>query len=331
MARVLVTGAEGFIGSHLVEELVSRDHDVTAMVQYNSFNSTGWLDTLPDKTKDRVSVRAGDIRDAGLVREIVDGHDRVVHLAALIAIPYSYAAPASYIETNVLGTLNVLEASRAMGVERVVHTSTSEVYGTAQYVPIDERHPLVGQSPYSASKIGSDQVAHSFWSSFGLPVVTVRPFNAYGPRQSQRAFIPSVIVQLVGEVSEIRLGSLRPTRDLTFVSDTAKGFADVLESDAGAGEVFNMGSGFEVSMQLVFDVLCDISGQNPAITLDRERVRPAASEVERLWSESSKITEVFGWEPDHGGLEGLSRGLETTYHWFKSSAGDGYSPQSYVV
>ena len=331
MARVLVTGAEGFIGSHLVEELVSRDHDVTAMVQYNSFNSNGWLDFLPDFTKERVAIRPGDIRDAGLVREIVDGHDRVVHLAALIAIPYSYAAPASYIETNVLGTLNVLEASRAVGVERVVHTSTSEVYGTAQYVPIDERHPLAGQSPYAASKIGADQLAHSFWSSFGLPLVTVRPFNAYGPRQSQRAFIPSVIVQLVGNVSEIRLGSLEPTRDLTFVADTANGFADVLESDAGVGEVFNMGSGFEVSMQRVFDVLCDISGQNPSLTVDTERVRPAASEVERLWSESSKIAEVFGWEPDHGGLEGLHRGLETTYQWFKRSSGDGYSPQSYVV
>ena len=331
MARVLVTGAEGFIGSHLVEELVSRDHHVTAMVQYNSFNSNGWLDSLPNSFRERAHIRAGDIRDAGLVREIVDGHDRVVHLAALIAIPYSYEAPASYIETNVLGTLNVLEASRAVGVERVVHTSTSEVYGTAQYVPIDERHPLAGQSPYSASKIGADQIAHSFWSSFGLPLVTVRPFNAYGPRQSQRAFIPSVIVQLLGAASEVSLGYLEPTRDLTFVADTVKGFADVLESDAGVGEVFNLGSGFEVSMRGVFDVLCDISGQNPTLTVDPERVRPPASEVERLWSDSSKIAEVFGWEPGYGSLEGLRRGLETTYQWFKSSSGDGYSSQSYVV
>ena len=331
MARVLVTGSDGFIGSHVVEELVSRGHVVTAMVQYNSFNSNGWLDALSDSSKERVAVRAGDIRDAGLVREIVDGHDRVVHLAALIAIPYSYVSPASYIETNVLGTLNVLQASRAMGVERVVHTSTSEVYGTAQHVPIDESHPLVGQSPYSASKIGADQIAHSFWSSFDLPLVTVRPFNAYGPRQSQRAFIPSVIVQLLGDVSEIRVGSLEPTRDLTFVADTAKGFADVLESDAGAGEVFNMGSGFEVSMRHVFDVLGEISGRNPTVTLDKQRVRPAVSEVERLWSDSSKIAHVFGWEPSHGSLEGLQKGLEITYQWFKSASGTGYNPRSYVV
>lgn len=331
MSRVLVTGAEGFIGSHLVEELVTRGHEVTAMVQYNSFNSQGWLDAVSDAIKGNLSVQAGDIRDGGNVRQLVEGHQRVIHLAALIAIPYSYAAPTSYVETNVLGTLNVLEASRAAGVERVVHTSTSEVYGTAQYVPIDEQHPLIGQSPYSASKIGADQLAHSFWASFSLPVVTVRPFNAYGPRQSQRAFIPSVIVQLLGGAPELQLGSLEPTRDLTYVADTARGFADVIESDDGVGETFNMGSGYEVSMRHVFDTLCDIAGRNPSVVTDAERLRPGASEVKRLWSNSSKMTDVFGWSPAHPGEDGLRRGLEATYEWFKSSPSGGYSPTRYVV
>ena len=332
MERVFITGAEGFIGSHLVEEVVSRGHGVTALAQYNSFNSRGWLDLLPPATQAKITVIAGDIRDAGFLREAVKGHTRAAHLAALIAIPYSYVAPASYLETNAMGTLNVLEACKVNGIERLIQTSTSEVYGTAQYVPIDEKHPLVGQSPYSASKIAADQIAFSYWSSFGLPVTTIRPFNTYGPRQSQRAFIPSVMVQLLAGESELRLGSLAPTRDLTFVKDTARGFADVLESDKGVGETFNMGSGFEVSMAEVVEMIGEISGQNPTVTLDQDRIRPAASEVERLWSDSSKMVETFGWKPDFGGKDGLHRGLEATYAWLKDNHKlSGYDSSQYVV
>ena len=330
--KIFVTGAEGFIGSHLVEELVARDIPVTALAQYNSFNSQGWLGSLGPRALKEVVVVSGDIRDPGFIRHAIAGHDRVAHLAALIAIPYSYSAPASYVETNALGTLNVLEACKVNDVERVVHTSTSEVYGTAQYVPIDEKHPLVGQSPYSASKIAADQIAISYWSSFSVPVTTIRPFNTYGPRQSQRAFIPSVMVQLLAGATELRLGSLDPTRDLTFVHDTARGFADALESDGGLGEVFNMGSGFEISMRDVVAMACEISGQSPDITVDRERIRPADSEVERLWSDSSKMLDTFGWQPRVSGREGLYEGLEATYRWLKDNHGRAdYDASKYVV
>ena len=332
MARVFITGAEGFLGSHLLEAVLSRGHEVTALAQYNSFSSRGWLDSLPPAAQAKITVLAGDIRDAGFLRDSVKGHTRVAHLAALIAIPYSYLAPASYLETNAMGTLNVLEACRVNGVERIIQTSTSEVYGTAQYVPIDEKHPLAGQSPYSASKIAADQIAFSYWSSFGLPVTTIRPFNTYGPRQSQRAFIPSVMVQLLAGQSELKLGSLAPTRDLTFVKDTARGFADVLESDKGVGETFNMGSGFEVSMAEVVEMVCEISGQNPTVSLDHDRIRPAASEVERLWSDSSKMAATFGWKPDFGGKDGLYRGLEATYAWLKDNHKlSDYDASQYVV
>lgn len=330
--RVFVTGADGFIGSHLVEELVNRNHRVTALVQYNSFNAQGWMGALSPEVRENLSVLVGDVRDAGFIGHAIAGHDRVAHLAALIAIPYSYLAPASYVETNALGTLNVLEACRNNDVERVIHTSTSEVYGTAQFVPIDEKHPLVGQSPYSASKIAADQIAFSYWSSFAIPVTTIRPFNTYGPRQSQRAFIPSVMVQLLTGASELRLGSLDPTRDLTFVHDTARGFADALESDDGLGQVFNMGSGFEVSMRDVVAMACEISGQTPEITIDSERFRPANSEVERLWSDSSKMLDTFGWQPRLGGREGLYQGLEATYQWFTNNHGRAdYDATRYVV
>lgn len=329
--KVFVSGAEGFIGSHLVEELVARGHRVTALAQYNSFNSIGWLASISEQAKGSVDIVLGDVRDDGFMQNAIAGHSHVAHLAALIAIPFSYTSPASYVQTNVEGTLNVLESCRRNGVERLIHTSTSEVYGTAQYVPIDEAHPVVGQSPYSASKIGADQLAHSYWSSFGVPVVTLRPFNTYGPRQSQRAFIPSVAVQLLAEVPRVSLGSLSPTRDLTFVSDTAKGFADVLLSDSGVGQTFNMGSGFEVSMRQVFDTLCEIAGFTPEVLLDPERVRPEASEVERLLSDSSKISETFGWEPKYGHQEGLLQGLEATYAWFAGKPFGGYSAMKYVV
>ena len=330
--KILITGAEGFIGSHLVEHAVERGHSVTALSHYNAFNSYGWLDKLPAATRSQLNVVSGDIRDPSFINALVPNHQRVAHLAALIAIPYSYAAPASYLETNVLGTLNVLEACKHHGVERILHTSTSEVYGTARYVPIDEEHLLVGQSPYSASKIAADQLAHSYWSSYGLPVTTIRPFNTYGPRQSQRAFIPSVMVQLLAGKAELQLGSLAPTRDLTFVKDTARGFMDALESDLGVGETFNMGSEFEVSMAEVVDMVCEISGIDAVVQLDEDRIRPAASEVERLWSDSSKMRDTFGWKPEFSGRTGLYRGLELTYSWLKEHrALSGYDASRYVV
>lgn len=330
--RFLVTGAEGFIGVHLTECLLSGGHQVTAYGLYNSFGTAGWLDHQGFVGGEDFRVILGDVRDSDSLQSAMAGHDVVIHLAALIAIPYSYQAPRSYIETNVIGTMNVMEAARRAGVARVVHTSTSEVYGTAQYVPIDEKHPLVGQSPYSASKIGADQVAHSYWSSFGVPVTTVRPFNTYGPRQSQRAFIPSVIVQLLSGAESISLGSLSPTRDLTFVADTAEGFRAVAEGTGGLGEVFNMGSGFEISMGEVVEMLSEISGRKVAVTEDPARVRPENSEVERLWSDSSKIQTGFGWKPAHAGRDGLYRGLEKTYAWFRDNSNEpGYDAARYVV
>jgi len=330
--NVLVTGADGFIGSHLVQELVRDGHAVTALSQYNSFNQNGWLDHLPEEIRSQVKIVSGDIRDPSFTGRLVQGHERVAHLAALIAIPYSYWAPESYITTNVIGTLNVLEACRAHAVERVLHTSTSEVYGSAQYVPIDEKHPLVGQSPYSASKIAADQLAYSYWSSFSLPVTTIRPFNAYGPRQSQRAFIPSVMVQLLAGKTELQLGSLEPTRDFTFVGDTARGFALALISDEGVGETFNMGSGFELSMRHIVDMLFEISGKSPSIVRDADRLRPDSSEVERLWSDSSKMRRTFGWNPSFSGAAGLHRGLEKTYAWFRDNLElAGYDSAKFVV
>ena len=330
--KFFITGAEGFIGSHVAEALVARGHEVTALVQYNSFGNTGWLAHGFFEANKHASLVLGDIRDVEFLGSSMRNQDVVIHLAALIAIPYSFHAPRSYLETNATGTLNVLEAARRAGVSRVVHTSTSEVYGSAQYVPIDEKHPLVGQSPYSASKIAADQIAHSYWASFGLPVVTLRPFNAYGPRQSQRAFIPSVMVQLLNGAHELSLGSLTPTRDLTFVEDTAAGFVAAATSDKGCGEVFNMGSGFEISMADVVDRIAAIAGVDIRITEDASRVRPEASEVERLWSDSSKMRETFGWEPAHGGLEGFDRGLEKTYEWFRNNyTRAGYDSTKYVV
>lgn len=330
--RCFVTGADGFIGSHLVEELVARGHAVTALAQYNSLNSAGWLDSISEDTRRQITVISGDIRDSSFMREAIKNHERVAHLAALIAIPYSYAAPASYVDVNILGTLNVLEACRLAGTQRVLHTSTSEVYGSAQYVPIDEGHPILGQSPYSASKIGADQLAYSFWASYGLPVVTVRPFNTYGPRQSQRAFIPAVAVQLLSNEKSVALGSLAPTRDLTFVRDTARGLAIVLESDQGLGETFNMGTGFEISIGEVVKLLFEIAGRQLEIHVDPQRVRPENSEVERLWSDSSKARDTFGWEPEKPGGAGLREGLAETYRWLADPTNLAkYQPTRYVV
>lgn len=330
--RILVTGAEGFIGSHVVERLVEENHDVTALVLYNSFNSVGWLEQLSSSNPANLRILLGDVRDSSSVAHATAHQEVVVHLASLIAIPYSYQAPRSYIETNVIGTLNVMEAARDAGVRRVVHTSTSEVYGSARYTPMDESHPLVGQSPYSASKIGADQLAHSYWASFDLPVTIVRPFNAYGPRQSQRAFIPSVIVQLLSGATRLALGSLAPTRDLTFVHDTAEGFRLVAESELGSGEEYNMGSGYEVSMDEVVKMLFEITGISIPITEDGNRTRPTQSEVQRLWSDSTKFSEAFGWQPRHADLDGLYRGLEKTVQWFRENLDrHGYDSARYVV
>lgn len=314
--KVFLTGADGFIGSHLAEALVREGYDVRALVIYNSLDSWGWLDTAPADIRDRIEVVSGDIRDPALMRSLVAGCDAVLHLAALIAIPYSYVAPDLYVQTNVQGTVNLLNAARDAGVSRFVHTSTSEVYGTARYVPMDEAHPLQGQSPYSASKIGADQMAISFYTSFELPVTVLRPFNTYGPRQSARAVIPTIISQLAAGKQEVSLGSLAPTRDFSYVADTASGFIAALRSDQGLGEVVNLGSGFEISIGDTFAAIAEVMGSTAVAVEDANRLRPANSEVERLYSQNARAKELYGWEPAYGGLDGFKRGLAETAEWF---------------
>ncbi|WP_129140517.1 NAD-dependent 4,6-dehydratase LegB [Modicisalibacter coralii] len=318
--RILVTGADGFIGSHLTERLVETGHDVRAFVMYNSFNSWGWLDSAPLEVRRNLDVVAGDIRDPYGVRRAVEGCDVILHLAALIAIPYSYHSPDAYVDTNVKGTLNIVQAARDLGVEKVVHTSTSEVYGTARQVPITEAHPLCGQSPYSASKIGADQIALSFQRSFATPVAVIRPFNTYGPRQSARAVIPTIISQLIAGQREIHLGSLHPTRDFSYVDDTVSGFIRVAESEAAIGEVVNVGSGFEISIGDTVGMIADLAGREITITTDEQRLRPAGSEVERLWASTDKAVRLLGHQPAFGGLDGLRRGLARTIEWFSDPA-----------
>lgn len=315
--RVLVTGADGFIGSHLTEALVRNGYEVRAFVYYNSFNSWGWLDHCADDVKGKFEVFAGDIRDPHGVKKAMNGCDAVIHLAALIAIPFSYHSPDSYVDTNIKGTLNVLQAARELHVSRVIHTSTSEVYGTAQYVPIDEKHPLQGQSPYSASKIGADQLAFSFYSSFNLPVVTLRPFNTYGPRQSARAVIPTIITQVANGNNQIKLGSVTPTRDFNFISDTVNGFISALKSKSGVGEVINLGSNFEISIQDIASLIGEIMNQEIKVIDSDERIRPENSEVNRLWADNSKAIELLSWKPEYASLNGLKKGLEETVNWFK--------------
>ena len=318
--RILVTGADGFIGSHLTERLVARGCDVRAFVQYNSFGSWGWLDEAPASVRKDLDVFAGDVRDPHGVRTAMAGCDVVLHLAALIAIPYSYHSPDTYVDTNIKGTLNIVQAARDLGVGRVVHTSTSEVYGTARFVPITEDHPLQGQSPYSASKIGADQIALSFHAAFGTPVTVIRPFNTYGPRQSARAVIPTVIGQIAAGAREIRLGAVHPTRDFTFVSDTARAFELLAECDAAVGQVVNAGSGFEISIGDTARAIMELMGREVSIVTDEQRLRPEASEVERLWADSERMRALTGWTPDHGGLEGFRRGLDQTIGWFTDPA-----------
>ena len=314
--KILVTGADGFIGSHLTEELVRRGYDVRAFVFYNSFNSWGWLDRAPAEIRRALDVFAGDVRDPHGVAEAMRGCTAVLHLAALIAIPYSYHSPDSYVDTNVKGTLNVLQAARRHGVRRVVHTSTSEVYGTARVVPITEEHPLQGQSPYSASKIGADQMAIAFHRSFATPVVLVRPFNTYGPRQSARAVIPTIITQLGAGARAIKLGALHPTRDFSHVSDTVRGMVAALESNEGAGEVVNLGSNFEISIGDTARLIAEVMKVDLKIESDDARLRPQNSEVERLWADNSKARRLFGWEPAYAGHDGLRRGIAETASWF---------------
>lgn len=314
--KILVTGADGFIGSHLTEELVRQGHDVRAFVLYNSFNSWGWLDDSPKDIQKSLEIYSGDIRDPHGVKKAMEGCSIVLHLAALIAIPYSYHSPDTYIDTNIKGTLNIVQAARELGVEKVVHTSTSEVYGTAQFVPITEEHPLQGQSPYSASKIGADQLAMSFYTSFATPVAIIRPFNTYGPRQSARAVIPTVITQIASGGRKIKLGAVHPTRDFNYVKDTVRGFIAVTEADQAVGEVINIGSNYEISIGDTVRMIAQAMGTEVEIETEQIRLRPDKSEVERLWADNSKAKKLTGWVPLYGGRDGFARGLKDTAAWF---------------
>lgn len=314
--KILVTGADGFIGSHLTEELVRRGHDVRAFVLYNSFNSWGWLDHSEPEIKKNLDIFAGDVRDPYGVKQAMKGCEIVFHLAALISIPYSYHSPDTYVDTNVKGTLNIVQAARELGVEKVLHTSTSEVYGTARFVPITEEHPLQGQSPYSASKIGADQIAMSFYHAFNTPVSIVRPFNTYGPRQSARAVIPTIITQIATGSRKIKLGALHPTRDFNYVRDTVSGFIAIAESDQVVGEVINIGSNYEISIGDTVKLIADVMNVEIAHDTDSQRIRPKNSEVDRLWADNSKAARLTGWTPAYGDMEGLKRGLQETIEWF---------------
>lgn len=315
MKKVLVTGADGFIGSHLTETLVERGYDVRAFTFYNSFNTWGWLDSLPDGIKKEIEIHPGDIRDPNGVRNAMTGIESVFHLAALIAIPFSYHSPDSYVDTNIKGTLNVLQAARSLGTDKVLITSTSEVYGSAKYVPIDESHPFQGQSPYSATKIGADRLAESFYRSFSLPVSIVRPFNTYGPRQSARAVIPSIISQLLTGTKEIRLGSLTPTRDFNYVKDTVNGFIEIEESEKTIGEEINIASQTEISIgELASELIRQINPQ-ARIVCEPERMRPEKSEVNRLLGSNKKLKELTAWNQEYS----LSLGLKKTIDWMEKN------------
>ncbi|SHJ14370.1 NAD-dependent 4,6-dehydratase LegB [Pseudobutyrivibrio xylanivorans] len=314
MSKVLVTGSDGFIGSHLVEELVKKGYEVKAFVYYNSFNNWGWLDTLDKSIMDHVEVFAGDVRDPNGVREAMKGCDAVFHLAALIAIPFSYHSPDAYVDTNIKGTLNILQAARDLGTKRILVTSTSEVYGTAQYVPIDEKHPYQGQSPYSATKIGADRLAESFYRSFDLPVTIVRPFNTFGPRQSARAVIPTIITQLLAGKEEIKLGSLTPTRDFNYVKDTANGFIAMYESDKTIGQEINIATQKEISIGQLAEELIRQINPNAKIICDEDRLRPEKSEVNRLLGSNEKILQLTDWKPQYTFEQGLAETIEFLRH-----------------
>ena len=319
--KILVTGGDGFIGSHLVERLLKEGHEVTALAQYNSFGSFGWLDHSTSSSAKNLKLVLGDIRDENFTRVITKQMDVVFHLAALIGIPYSYVAPKSYVETNISGTLNILQAALDNGCRQVLCTSTSEVYGTAQTVPINEKHPLVGQSPYSATKIAADQLAIAFNKSFGLPVSIIRPFNTYGPRQSERAVIPTIIRQIMSGKSHLDLGVTQTTRDFNYVSDTVAGFLAALDNELPGGEVINICSNFEVSIEQTARMIAAIMGLKVEFNLDTKRIRPEASEVCRLFGDNALAKNVLGWEPKYSNLNGFEKGLEKTVDWFRRNEG----------
>ena len=330
--KIFLTGADGFIGSHLTELLVRDGYDVKALVYYNSFNHHGWLENISSDVKGQFNLVMGDVRDSCQMQECVSGVDAIIHLASLIGIPYSYHAPQSYIDTNVKGTLNLLQAAKNANVGRFLHTSTSEVYGTAQFVPITETHPLQGQSPYSASKIAADQLAFSFFSSYDLPVTILRPFNTYGPRQSLRAVIPSIISQIAHGCKDIQLGSTTPTRDFNFVLDTAAGFIAALQDKRGLGECINLGNNFEISILDTVLLIAEIFEVEINIIEDQDRIRPEKSEVERLWASNAKAEKLLGWEPKYSGKTGLKSGLIETIEWFRKSENLGhYKNSGYVI
>lgn len=313
MKKVLITGADGFIGSHLTELLVSEGYQVKALSQYNSFNNWGWLEDVNCLTE--IEILSGDVRDAYYCKHITKGVDAIFHLAALVAIPYSYHAPESYIETNIKGSLNIFQAALANGVERVIHTSTSEVYGTAKYVPIDEKHPLQAQSPYSASKIGADAIAMSFFNAFDLPITIARPFNTFGPRQSARAVIPNIIAQIASGAKEVKLGDITPTRDFNYVVDTCRGFLALARCQRAVGETVNIGSNYEISIGDTLTLIRNLMDSDIEFVLDKQRQRPNKSEVFRLWCDNKKISELTNFKPEYT----LRRGLQKTINWFGNS------------
>ena len=314
--KVFVTGADGFIGSHLVEALLSKGYQVRALVLYNSFNSFGWLDSLPEEILTQIEIVPGDIRDGNMMKSVTTDCDAILHLAALIGIPFSYDAPESYIDTNIKGTMNVLHAAKENNVSKIVCISTSEVYGTAQYVPITEEHPLQPQSPYSATKIGAEQIAMSYYNAFDLPVVVLRPFNTFGPRQSARAVIPTVITQIAAGYDEIKLGALSPTRDFNYVDDTVSGMIAAMEANAAIGEVINIGTGFDLSVDKTVSLIKEIMNSTVEIVLDDQRLRPEKSEVDRLQASNEKALSLLDWRPQYVGEEGLVKALEKTIEWF---------------
>ena len=332
MKKVFVTGADGFIGSHLVELLLRKGYRVKAFCMYNSLGSWGWLDTLDKNIIDNIEVSLGDIRDEKCLKEAMKGCQIVFHLAALISIPYSYSSPLSYVDTNIKGTLNVLQAAKDLSIEKFIHTSTSEIYGSAQFVPITEEHPMVGQSPYSASKIAADQLAISFWKSFDLPVTILRPFNTYGPRQSTRAIIPTIISQIYSGAKEIKLGSLTPTRDFNYVYDTCEAFFQVAESKNTIGKIINSASNFEISIGQTADLISKIMNKEITIISDDKRIRPKHSEVSRLFGDNTKLKEFTNWQPKFSGLDGFRKGLELTINWFcKKENLSNYNFKKYLV
>lgn len=325
MKKVLVTGADGFIGSHLTENLLEKGYDVKAFTMYNSFNTWGWLDSLPKEKLEQIEIFCGDVRDPNGVREAMKGVDAVFHLAALIAIPFSYHSPDSYVDTNIKGTLNILQAARELETEKILITSTSEVYGTAQYVPIDEKHPFQGQSPYSATKIGADRLAESFYRSFQLPISIVRPFNTYGPRQSARAVIPTIIAQLLAGREEIKLGSLTPTRDFNYVKDTTAGFIAIAESEQTIGEEINIATQREISIGELAEEIINQINPRAHIVCDEERLRPEKSEVNRLLGSNEKIKRLTKWEPQYTFEQGIAETIEWISHHLESYKYDIYN------